>query len=242
MQSLFRVINIAFSPVLTLLFASRFAGFTIAGRDAGNELGGVVAGLLVLFVELALTQGPKHSARLRRWLEPRSVFEGVWLQDVFEGVWLQDAVEGPRGNAVGVFSLDYVRGHDEFSVRGSAYSAEGLRSATWHSTHMFIDAGSLKATYSWSGERLGQPTPAADKSGITELVLRRPPVFSLPVTGDGRVSHVGEETRMKFQMRRVTARYLIELGLPFTPRELRVNANDEEVKLVSALLRQRAGR
>ena len=233
MQSFFRVINIAFSPVLTLLFAARFADLTIAGRSAGNEIGGVAAGLLVLAVELALTQGPKHIVWLRRWLDPRAAFEGVWLQDVFEG---------PAGNTIAVFSLDYERDGDSFSVHGRSYSADGRRWAKWNSTHMFIDGRGLTATYYWKGEVLGQQTPETDKSGFTELELRRPPILSLPIIGEGRVSHVGERTRVKFELRRVTTRYLKKLGLPFTVRALRIDAEAEENKLVKVFLQRQVDR
>ena len=231
MQSILRVINIILSPVLTLVFASRLEWLTIAGKDAGDLVGGAAAGLLVLTVEIALTQGPKHSVWLRRWLEPRAAFEGVWFQDVFEG---------QGGNAIGMFSLDYEREGDSFTVLGYAYSADGRPWAKWNSTHMFIDKARLKATYRWEGEMLdGRPTPEVEKSGLTDLELRWPPVFSLPMTGEGRVSHVGEGTRVKFRLRRVTNRLLEELGLPFRIRQLRINAHDEEVQLVRAFLGQR---
>ena len=231
MQSVLRAINIILSPVLTLFFASRFSGLRIAGKDAGDVLGGAAAGLLVLAVEVALTQGPKYSVWLRRWLEPRAAFEGVWLQDVFEG---------QGGNDVALFSLDYDREGDSFTVRGHAYSAGGRRWAKWNSTHMFIDKRRLKATYRWEGEVLdGRPTAEAEKSGLTELELRRPPVLSLPMTGEGRVSHVGEGTRVKFRLRRVTNGSLKELGLPFKVRQLRIDAHDEEGALVQEFLRRR---
>ena len=231
MQSVLRAINIISSPVLTLVFASTFQGLTVAGKDAGDFVAGAAAGLLVLAVEIALTQGPKYSVWLRRWLDARSAFEGIWLQDVFEG---------QGSNAIGVFFMDYARDRDSLVVLGSAYSPDGQRWAKWNSTHVFIEKERLKATYRWEGELLdGRPTPEAEKSGLTDLDLRWPPLFSLPMTGDGRVWHVGEATRVKFQLRRVNKRQLEELGLSFTVRQLRINAHDEEAKLVQAFLRQR---
>jgi hypothetical protein len=231
MQSILRAINIILSPALTLYFASRFQGLTIAGKDAGDIVGATAAGLLVLAVEIALNEGPKYSSWLRRWLDARAAFEGLWLQNVFEG---------QGGNAIGMFSLDYEREGDSFVVVGYAYSADGRRWAKWTSTHMFIDGKRLKATYRWDGEVLdGRPTPEVEMSGLTDLELRRPPVFSLPMTGEGRVRHVGEGTRVKFRLRRVTNRLLGELELPFKIRQLRINAQEEETRLVDALLRQR---
>ena len=91
MQSALRAINIVVSPALTILFASRLEGYALAGPRTAEIVGGAAAGLLVLAIEVALTQGPKYSLRLRRWLDPRAAFEGVWLQDVFEG---QSAMAG----------------------------------------------------------------------------------------------------------------------------------------------------
>ena len=97
MQTAVRVINILFAPFLTLVFASKLGSLTIAGRNAGDALGGAIAGLIVLVVEVLLTQGPKQSAWLRRWLDPRAAFEGVWLQEVSVG---------HPGNVLAVFSVD----------------------------------------------------------------------------------------------------------------------------------------
>lgn len=231
MQSILRAVNIILSPVLTLIFASQFQGVTIAGKSAGDVVAGTVAALLVLAVEIALTEGPKHSVWLRRWLDLRAPFEGVWLQDVFDG---------QGGNAVGMFTVDYVRAEDSFTVLGYAYSADGHRWAKWNSTHMFIDKARLTATYLWEGEVLdGRPTTEAEKSGFARVELRRPPVFSLPMAGEGRVAHVGEGTRVKFRLRRVTNRMLGDLGLPFTIRQLRINAHDEESQLVQGFLEHR---
>lgn len=229
MQSLVRVINILFAPILTLVFASKLGGLTIAGRNAGDALGGALAGLIVLVVEVVLTQGPKQSAWLRRWLDPRAAFEGVWLQEVSVG---------HPGNVLAVFSVDYVPEDDAFAVRGHAYSGEGRRSANWRSTHVFIDKQGLRAAYNWRGERLGQPTADSDKSGVTELDLPKPPLFSLAATGDGRVLHLGEELRLKFRLIRVTKRLLRKLDLPFTVRELRIDDRNEDV-LIDAFLRKR---
>lgn len=229
MQTIFRVINIILSPILTLLFASKLAGFSVGGRDAGDAVGGSIAGLLVLAVELGLTQGPKYSLRLRQLLDPRAAFEGIWLQDVLGG----------DENALAVFSMNYERENDSFALVGHAYSNNGRQWAKFKSTHMFIDKEHLEATYRWEGDVLG-PVPIAesDKSGLTTMSLRKPPAFTLPETGDGEVFHVGEERRIKFRLRRVTKQLLLkEFSLPFTLRDLRIDAHDEESQLASAFLR-----
>ena len=229
MQTIFRIINIILSPILTLVFASRFAGFAIAGKDAGDAVGAAVAGLIVLAVELCLTQGPKYSSWLRRLLDPRAAFEGIWLQ----------RVHGGDKNRVAVFSFNYVREDDSFDVTGMAYSRDGNPLAKWHSTHMFIDQQHLKATYRWEGDVLGDvPAAETDKSGLTRLDLRKPAPFSTPMSGDGEVFHVGEARRIKFRLRRVTNQYLKELGLPFTVRDLWANGRDEESRLVGGYLQR----
>ncbi len=230
MQSALRAVNIILSPALTLLFASRLEGLTIGGEAAAGIVGGAVAGLVVLVIETALTQGPKYSPWLRRWLDPRAAFEGVWIQDV---------LAGQSGNNLGLFFLDYEQEGDSFAVLGYAYSDDGRRWATWNSEHMFIDTARLKATYLWKGELLAGDTPEPEKSGLTDLDLVRPPAFSLPMTGNGRVWHVGEGTRVTFLLRRVTNQLLAEFHLPFTIRELRTNARDEQGQLVQACLRQK---
>ena len=230
MQAIFRVLNLILGPFLTLVFAARFAGLSVSGRSAGDAIGGALAGLVMLAVEFALTQGPRHSAWLRRWLDPRAAFEGVWLQEVIGG----------GENALGVFSMDYEQDSDAYTLSGHAYSPDGKRWARWNATHLFIDKRQLRATYRWEGDVLG-PVPASesDKSGLTVLDLRKPPPLSLPMSGDGQVLHVGEERRIKFRLRRVTPSLLAELGLPFTVRDLRLDAHDEESRLAAADLKAR---
>jgi hypothetical protein len=225
MQTLFRVLNLIGGPLLTLVFAAHFAGLTIAGEEAGDKLGGGLAGLIMLAIEIALTQGPKRSRWLRRWLDPRAAFEGAWLQEVNRG---------QEGNQLAVFTVDYERSSDTFSAQGNSYSADGAQWAKWRSTHMFIDAAHLTATYLWEGELLQNETPEAEKSGLAQLRLRPPPAFSLPTTGDGDVSHLGENTRVMFRLQRVTNGLLEGLGVPFNERKLRIEANHEESQLVAA--------
>jgi hypothetical protein len=233
MQSVLRALNIILSPALTLYFAAQLERMTTVGGDTSRIVGGAAAGLVVLAIELALTQGPRHSAWLRRWLDPRAAFEGLWLQDVFAG---------QHGNRVGLFLFDYQPEDDSYAVHGHAYAADGQRFATWHSQHMFIDKARLMATYLWEGELLVGDTPEQEKAGLTDLDLERPPSFSLPLTGEGQVRHVGEGTRVKFQLQRVTPQLLKELQLPFGVRELRLNAHDERRALVEGFLRGRRRR
>jgi hypothetical protein len=233
MQTLFRTLNIILGPLMTLVFAAHFAGLRVAGKEAGDAIGGILAGLVMLAIELGLTQGPKYSSWLRRHLDRRAAFEGIWLQDV---------IKGHEDNRVAVFTVDYERESDALSVQGHAYSGDGRLWAKWHSTQVSMDAANLAMTYLWEGEAaLGQPIPTADKVGLAKLALRKPAaIFSLPMKGDGGIWHVGETSRLEFRLQRITDQLLTELGLTFTERDLRVDAHDEESRVVAALLRQRA--
>ena len=232
MQTIFRILNLILGPILTLVFKDRFAKATGAGKDASDAFGGAVAGLVMLVVELLLTQGPKHSAWLRRWLDPRAAFEGVWLQDVI----------GNTDNALGIFVMSYELESDSYALAGHAYSADGTLFARWNSLHMFIDRQRLRATYLFEGDVVGKAVSAeSDKSGQTVLELRKPPAFALPMAGDGQVLHLGETARVKFRLHRVTQALIDELALPFTLRDLRIDAHDEELRLAAACLKARPG-
>jgi hypothetical protein len=87
---------------------------------------------------------------------------------------------------------------------------------------------------------LRRSAPEIQKSGLTELELARPPAFSLPMIGDGRVLHVREDKLVRFELLRVTSGQPKEYGSPFTVRKLRINADHEERKLVEVFLRKRA--
>lgn len=228
MESVLRALNVLSGPPLTLLMASRLQGLTIGGRDAAEVVAGVVVGLLLLVFEIVLRQGPKRNVRLRRWLDPRANFEGFWLQEVFEA---------HENNTIGLFSSDYDADSNSFAVSGHAYDSAARRWSKWKSPHVFIDRQGRNATYQWKGELVGKPTPDDQRAGITELELRPAPAFQLPLTGEGRVWHLGEDSRLKFKLRRVTNVLLRELGLSYTVRELRLNDHDEETQLVRALLR-----
>lgn len=59
------------------------------------------------------------------------------------------------------------------------------------------------------------------------------------MAGDGRVLRVGDELSIKFKLRRVTNPLLAELSLSFSVRDTRIDAHDEESRLVVADLRAR---
>jgi hypothetical protein len=234
MQTLLRLINIVLAPILTVVFAQMFA-VDFVGRQMGEKavaqaLGVVAAGVTVLAIELVLGKGPKFSRFLRRWLDPRALFEGCWLQEVYAG---------QRGNRLGLFVFKYDRNSDAYSVAGNAYSEGGVRWAKWRSTQMFFTPRTAKAAYLWDGEVIGANEQLEhEKHGLTKLELRVPGAAMLPMRGEGSVSHLGEQSKVEFRLRRVTNTLLRELGLNFGLEALLLDEHDEETALARAFLAQ----
>jgi len=232
MQSFIRGVNITLAPILTLAFSAKFE--PDMGEKWGRVVAGSAAGLTVIAIELCVSLGPRYSRVLRRWLDPRSAFEGIWLQDIRQG---------QPGNDLAIFLFTYIPAKDTFAVHGHCYSANGQQWANWESTRLFFDDPGRKVTYLWKGALLGgRPTPDAEKAGLTELTLRVSGAMSLPIHGEGRVSHVLEATTVKFELRRVTREMLKDLGLPFSIRSLRDDAHDEEQQLARSYLASRPTR
>ena len=228
MQSFIRVLNVVLAPVLTLYFALKFAGLSIGNTQVGDILAGMAAGLAVLAVEIGVSKGPRFSAPVRRLLDSRAAFEGVWVQEVYLG---------QAGNDYGIFLFQYLAESDSYSVHGHAYSSNGKRWARWKSTNLFFNKQRHQVTYLWEGELLeSQSTPANEKSGLTRLELRHPGALRRPMSGEGDVSHLLEGTRVKFRLRRVSNSMLRKLGLPFTLRRVWLDADGEESQLIHALL------
>lgn len=228
MQNTIRLINTALGPILTLLLALRFRAQDL-GPEWSAALAAAVAGVVVICIELILERGPRHFAVLRRWLDPRAAFEGVWLQEVFDG---------PAQNSLGVFTCSFSPKSGTFAVDGNAYSIDGTRWATWHSTKLFFGPNRPEASYLWDGEQVGnRELSEQHKRGFTTLWLRR----GSALVGEGRVEHLREPAVVKFEMTRVTNQLLRGLGLPFGVRELTSNAAREELELVKARLSQRHG-
>jgi hypothetical protein len=225
MELIIRAINLICAPVLAFWFNDRFEKVPAKWKRVAAT---AATGIIVLGVELALRQGPRHIAYLRSWLDDRAAFEGLWIQEV---------VEAQKGNDVAVFSITHEPEADTFTVHGNAYSSNGAPFARWRSTRVFFDTRARQMEYLWEGEQLDvRPTPDVDKSGRTQLELHTVAALSLPVNGEGRVWHIGEGIRVRFRMRRVTNELLSDLRLPFTVKDAQLNAHDEEVKLVRALV------
>ncbi len=106
-KTLVRTLNLLVVPLLTFWFASELVRSHVLTKDPkeAEVIGGLLASLVMLATEFALTQGPKANAQLRRWLDPRAAFEGIWLQDV---------LIGPQDNDLAVFSVDYESDGDTY--------------------------------------------------------------------------------------------------------------------------------
>jgi hypothetical protein len=232
MKTVLRVINIVLAPILTLLFvqaiARKIGGVATDGKDVSQALGGAAAGVTVLTIELFLGKGPKVFRSARRWLDPRAVFEGFWIQKVYAG---------HEENRYGCVAIKYDRHDDNYSVTGNAYSESGQRSRKFRSTHVFFAPGEAKVDYLWDGEIIGtDDQPELEKHGLTKLSLRDPSLFRLPITGDGAISHLGEQSKLAFTLIRVTNSTLRELKLNFNLTDLLLDGNNEESQLVQKLL------
>jgi hypothetical protein len=232
MKTLLRLINIVLAPILTVVFtqaiASRFAGNGVAEKDISQALGVVAAGVTVLTIELFLGTGPKLFRHVRRWLDPRALFEGFWIQEVYAG---------HPGNRLGCFAFKYDRRADTYSVTGNAYSESGARWAKFRSTQVFFTPGAAKVAYLWDGEVVGRADqPEFEKHGLSRLELRDLKPFRLPMSGDGNVLHLGEQSKLAFKLSRVTNAGLRKLGLEFKLTGLLLDGNNEESQLVKALL------
>jgi hypothetical protein len=238
MKTLLRLINIVLAPILTVVFtqaiAIRFARSAAAERDVSQALGVVAAGITVLSIELFLGTGPKLFRPVRRWLDPRAVFEGFWLQEVYAG---------HPGNRLGCFAFKYDRRTDTYSVTGNAYSESGARWAKFRSTHVFFTPGAAKVDYLWDGEVVGRADqPEFEKHGLSKLELRNLKSFRLPMSGDGSVLHLGEQSKLAFKLSRVTNSGLRKLGLNFELTDLLLDGDNEESQLVKAILADQASK
>jgi hypothetical protein len=238
MKTLLRLINIVLAPILTVVFtqaiAIKLGGNAAAEKDLSQALGVVAAGMTVLSIEVFLGTGPKLFRSVRRWLDPRAVFEGFWIQEVYAG---------HPGNRFGFFAFKYDRHTDTYSVTGNAYSENGARWAKFRSTQVFFTPGAAKVAYLWDGEVVGRDDqPEFEKHGLSKLELRDLKPFSLPKSGDGSVLHLGEQTKLAFKLSRVTNSSLRKLGLEFKLTDLLLDGDNEEMRLVKNLIADEASR
>ncbi|HEY2380121.1 MAG TPA: hypothetical protein VGK48_02960 [Terriglobia bacterium] len=209
---LFRAANAVFAVVVAILISTRF------GESAAGKLltVGITTGVVALF-EWLLIWLPKHSTRARRFLDPRSLFAGVWIQDV-KRVHGSEGVKLEFPNRFAVFTIRYSSEADNYKVEGTAYTPSGEEHARWDSTevvHFAKDGRSM--TYEWSGSITDPAIGAEDplRKGFAYLELPS------DKGGRGRVDHVALNVVLMFNLSRVTSEWLAANQLSeFKPAEL----------------------
>ena len=201
---LFRAVTTVLSAVVGVAVVQSF-GETPAAKVAGAVL---FAGL-VAAMEWAMAWAPRHSARARHLLDPRSVMSGSWWQRVVHAEG-DDPVQA--ANMFGLYVVEY-RPSEGYVVNGTAYDRDGTPVARWGS----IDATTFSRDgtsmfYMFDGTVLNDPTPR--RSGITNIRLNS------PVAGTGRVEHVSLNRSFDFDCHRTTEEWLREHGVSLRERDL----------------------
>ena len=144
----------AFSTVIAVVIAVTVAsvfGDTAAGKVWAAALIAAVIGAIEWFQIWA----PKHSAVVRRLLDPRFVHVGVWLQRVTtttrDGV-RRALVDEP--NWFAIYWIDCDQG--TYGISGFAYDIKGKEVARWRSkgSPEFTSDGQ-SMTYRFEGEIIG---------------------------------------------------------------------------------------
>lgn len=148
-----------------------------------------------ILIEFLLRVAPRRSPWAREILDPRSVFEGVWIQNVKRVVADGSIVEANR------FAVFTVRYNGDFSVEGRAYDEFGEEFSRWHSegpASFSRDARTM--VYLWKGDIIGNNAePTGDRRGFAQLMLS--PSGN---GGIGLVDHLSLPVKLHFDMQRVT--------------------------------------
>lgn len=210
----FRALNAVFAVAVAIVVSTR-----LGDSDAGKLVTVSITAGIVALSEWGMDWGPKHFAWVRRKLDPRSIFAGVWVQEVVH----MHGSEGPpplKPNRFALFSIAYVQPTDAYALEGTAYDDAGREHARWQSVdvmHFAKDGRSM--TYLWEGTitnpEIGPDDPR--RTGFARVVL------SSDDAGRGRVEHVALRVNLEFNMRRVSKEWLAERRLgrfrPDDPRD-----------------------
>jgi len=200
-----RAVSAVFAVVVAV-FVSILYGESITGKLLTVL---ITAGVVALFEVLKIWL-PRHSARGRQLLDPRSQFTGVWLQ---EGV-MQYGSEGVNieaPNRFAIFMVGYQKETDNYEVDGAAYTADGVEHARWESTDVANFAKDGRAmTYEWTGTITNTDLDPKDprRTGFCRLKLLNDD------SGRGRVDHVAVNAVLLFNLSRVTTKWLVARDLP----------------------------
>jgi hypothetical protein len=212
-SSLLRTANAFLAVVVAILVSRRFGDSSIA-----RDLTVLITSAVVLLFEWLLIWTPKHSASVRRFLDERARFSGVWLQEV-KKVYGSKGVERDYPNRFGIVSIDYDKDVDNYNVNGTAYTDSGDEHARWDSepvVHFSKNGRSM--TYQWKGaitsESQSMEADDPRRDGFTTLIL------SSDNGGRGRVDHVAVNVIIEFNLTRITAEWLAENKLSGKPETL----------------------
>lgn len=198
----------ALSTVITVVVAVAVAAHW-GDSNGGKVLSAVLIAIVIALVEAAMIWAPKHSARARRLLDPRSIMVGIWVQEV-TWLWATDRDPVDLPNRFAVFVVDYAP-PGGYSVSGRAYDKHGREHARWWSVEsVMFGSNGREMTYVFDGMitdvRTGKGDP--DRTGLTKLTLA-----SDNNSGTGRVEHVALNSRLTFDMFRITSSWLKDKGL-----------------------------
>jgi hypothetical protein len=180
-----------------------------------------------ILIEYLLKIAPRKSRRARTLLDPRSIFEGVWIQDVKKVVTDGNQSESNR------FAVYTVRFAGDFIIEGRSYDETGKEFSRWQSEGpVNFSRDGRTMTYLWTGDVTGT-TVTADRKGFAQLVLS-----SSGNGGTGRVDHVSMHVTLLFDLQRVTPALIS--GSPVTkPADLvDPDARDKFARYYAARLTQ----
>ena len=225
-----RAVNAIFAVAVAILVSQRFGD-----SGVGKMLTVLITATVVAFFEWLLIWAPKHFPSIRRFLDPRSIFAGVWIQDVVR-VYGKDGPKQDFPNRGAVLSISYREPIDNYRVEGTAYDDSGNEHSRWESTeviHFAKDGRSV--TYEWSGTvtnlTVGREDPR--RTGFCHMTL------SSADGGRGRVDHVAVDVLLEFNLTRVTQSWLHWNKLDRFRLEDLYNPNDRD-QFAVALANSRA--
>ncbi len=182
-------------PVAIGLWGAAAWGDTGAGKVATA----VVVAIVIALPEWLFVVLPRHSLTARRFLDPRAVWEGAWMQVVTS---MRSTEAGPESNRFALFVVIYAG--DRYRINGTAYDEHGLKAAQWRwvGSPTFSRDG-RELSYEWQGESTRRPNGdgGMGKSGLAKLELID------DESGSGRVDHVAASVQLDFHLGRMSRKF-----------------------------------
>ncbi|MEU8633232.1 hypothetical protein AB0C38_13750 [Amycolatopsis sp. NPDC048633] len=116
----------------------------------------VLGVLLAAVVERVVLRLPLRFKKLRRLVDRRAAFEGIWLIDV------QDQPERPVALAV----IEYNPINDDYNYHGVAFDPSYQVRATWQSSKTLIDLDHNQLAHIGEGTLVGDPAETVRNFGL----------------------------------------------------------------------------